>query len=74
MNNPIESLMYDASQFFLYPVLLAIAVLFLHSFYALGSSPGRRDSAGAASGVASNCSRWHANSRNFRWRRSRRWP
>ncbi|MCR6665290.1 MAG: MotA/TolQ/ExbB proton channel family protein [Methyloversatilis sp.] len=36
MNNPIESLMYDASQFFLYPVLLAIAVLFLHSFYALG--------------------------------------
>ena len=37
MNNPIESLMYGASQFFLYPVLLAIAALFIHAFYALGA-------------------------------------
>lgn len=37
MTNPIELAMYDISQFFLYPVLLAIAVLFLHAFYALGA-------------------------------------
>ncbi|WP_028605151.1 MotA/TolQ/ExbB proton channel family protein [Ottowia thiooxydans] len=37
MNNPIESAMYDASQLFLYPVLIAIAVLFVHAFYALGA-------------------------------------
>ncbi|HRO61961.1 MAG TPA: MotA/TolQ/ExbB proton channel family protein [Burkholderiaceae bacterium] len=36
MNNPIESLMYDVGQLFLIPVLLAIAVLFLYAFYALG--------------------------------------
>jgi len=37
MTNPIESAMYDISQLFLYPVLLAIAVLFVHAFYALGA-------------------------------------
>ena len=37
MTNPIEMAMYDISQFFLYPVLLAIAVLFIHAFYALGA-------------------------------------
>ena len=37
MTNPIEMAMYDISQFFLYPVLLAIAVLFVHAFYALGA-------------------------------------
>ena len=29
MTNPIETTMYDISQFFLYPVLLAIAALFV---------------------------------------------
>ena len=37
MSNPIESLMYGVSQIFLYPVLLAIAALFVHAFYALGA-------------------------------------
>jgi len=37
MTNPIESAMYAASQLFLYPVLVAIAVLFVHAFYALGA-------------------------------------
>lgn len=37
MNNPIEITMYGISQLFLYPVLLAIAVLFLYAFYALGA-------------------------------------
>lgn len=37
MSNPIEVLMYDISQYFLYPVLLAISALFLHAFYALGA-------------------------------------
>lgn len=37
MNNPIELAMYGVSQLFLYPVLLAIAVLFLYAFYALGA-------------------------------------
>lgn len=37
MTNPIETTMYDISQFFLYPVLLAIAALFVHAFYALGA-------------------------------------
>ncbi len=37
MGHPIESLMYGASQLFLTPVLLAIAVLFVHAFYALGA-------------------------------------
>jgi len=36
LNSPIESLMYDVSQLFLATVLLAIAVLFLYAFYALG--------------------------------------
>ncbi len=35
--NPIESWMYSASQLFLVPVLLLIAVLFVHAFYALGA-------------------------------------
>ena len=37
MNNPIELTMYGVSQLFLFPVLLAIAVLFLYAFYALGA-------------------------------------
>ena len=37
MTNPIEAAMYGASQLFLYPVLLAIALLFVHAFYALGA-------------------------------------
>lgn len=37
MNLAIEGLMYAASQLFLIPVLLAIGVLFLHAFYALGA-------------------------------------
>lgn len=37
MNNPIEVAMYDISQLFLYPVLVAIAVLFAYAFYALGA-------------------------------------
>lgn len=37
MTNPIEVAMYDISQFFLYPVLIAIAVLFVHAFFALGA-------------------------------------
>ena len=37
MTNPIESMMYGVSQFFLYPVLLAIAGLFVHAVYALGA-------------------------------------
>lgn len=37
MNQAIEGLMYAASQLFLIPVLLAIGVLFLHAFYALGA-------------------------------------
>ena len=37
MTNPIEMAMYDISQFFLYPVLLAIAALFVHAFYALSA-------------------------------------
>jgi len=35
--NPIESAMYSASQLFLVPVLLLIALLFVHAFYALGA-------------------------------------
>ena len=37
MSNPIESMMYGVSQFFLFPVLLAIAALFVHAFYAAGA-------------------------------------
>ena len=37
MNPPIEVAMYDISQLFLYPVLIAIAALFAHAFYALGA-------------------------------------
>ena len=37
MTNPIEMAMYDISQLFLYPVLIAIAALFAHAFYALGA-------------------------------------
>lgn len=37
MNSTIESLMYGVSQLFLLPVLLAIALLFLYAFYALGA-------------------------------------
>ncbi|MHA7598318.1 hypothetical protein ACX12L_00060 [Alicycliphilus sp. T452] len=35
--NPIESAMYSASQLFLMPVLILIALLFVHAFYALGA-------------------------------------
>ena len=37
MSNPLESMMYGVSQFFLFPVLLAIAALFVHAFYAAGA-------------------------------------
>ena len=37
MNTPIEVAMYDITQLFLYPVLIAIAALFTHAFYALGA-------------------------------------
>ena len=37
MNTPLEVAMYDISQLFLYPVLIAIAALFAHAFYALGA-------------------------------------
>lgn len=37
MNTPIETGMYAISQVFLYPVLLAIALLFVYAFYALGA-------------------------------------
>ena len=37
MNTPIEVAMYDISQLFLYPVLIAIAALFAHAFYAVGA-------------------------------------
>lgn len=37
MNTPIESAMYGVSQLFLLPVLLAVALLFLYAFYALGA-------------------------------------
>ena len=37
MSATIETLLYDASQVFLLPVLLAVALLFLYSFYALGA-------------------------------------
>jgi biopolymer transport protein ExbB/TolQ len=37
MSTPIESLMYGTSQLFLLPVLLAIALLFLYAFHALGA-------------------------------------
>ena len=37
MNTPIEVAMYDISQLFLYPVLIAIAALFAHAVYALGA-------------------------------------
>ena len=36
MNNPIEVGMYGVSQWFLYPVLAAIAILFAYAFIALG--------------------------------------
>lgn len=35
--NPIELAMYSASQLFLTPVLILIALLFVHAFYALGA-------------------------------------
>lgn len=37
MLNLIEGLMYEAGQLFLAPVLLAIAVVFLYAFHALGA-------------------------------------
>jgi hypothetical protein len=37
MTHAVESMMYGVSQFFLYPVLLAISALFIHAFYALGA-------------------------------------
>ena len=36
MTNPIEAGMYGISQWFLYPVLIAIAILFAYAFLALG--------------------------------------
>ena len=37
MGNSIGNMMYGLSQLFLIPVLIAIAVLFLYAFYALGA-------------------------------------
>jgi biopolymer transport protein ExbB/TolQ len=37
LNLPIDTLMYSLGQLFLIPVLAAIALLFLHAFYALGA-------------------------------------
>jgi len=37
MSATIETLLYEASQIFLLPVLLAVAGLFLYAFYALGA-------------------------------------
>jgi biopolymer transport protein ExbB/TolQ len=37
LGNSLDSLMYGLSQLFLIPVLLAIALLFLYAFYALGA-------------------------------------
>lgn len=37
MNDPIEAAMYGVSQCFLAPVLIAICLLFLYAFYALGA-------------------------------------
>lgn len=37
MNAALESLLYEASQLFLVPVLLAIAGLFVYAFYAVGA-------------------------------------
>lgn len=37
MGNPLELAMYDLSQIFLMPVLIAIAALFVYAFVALGS-------------------------------------
>lgn len=52
MNATIESLMYDLSQAFLVPVLLAIGLLFLYAFYALGAFAwqARQRRTGAAPG------------------------
>ncbi|MCA0175763.1 MAG: MotA/TolQ/ExbB proton channel family protein [Proteobacteria bacterium] len=37
MINPLEGAMYSISQLFLYPVLLAVALVFAYAFYALGA-------------------------------------
>lgn len=37
LGSGVESLMYNLSQLFLVPVLIAIALLFLYAFYALGA-------------------------------------
>ncbi len=37
LNLPIDTLMYSLGQLFLIPVLAAIALLFLHAFFALGA-------------------------------------
>ncbi len=60
MNGSLENLMYQLGQFFLVPVLLAVAVLFLYAFYALGRfavqawqrRSARGDFAGAQAGFA----------------------
>lgn len=37
MGSSVETAMYDVSQLFLFPVLAAIAVLFVYAFFALGA-------------------------------------
>jgi hypothetical protein len=37
MNASLETLMYELGQVFLFPVLAAVAILFLYAFYALGA-------------------------------------
>lgn len=37
LNTSLETLMYQLGQYFLFPVLLAVGVLFIYGFFALGS-------------------------------------
>ncbi len=52
MSTMIEALLYGVSQIFMLPVLLAVAVLFLYAFYALGGFlwQARQRSRGEAAG------------------------
>ena len=52
MSNPIEVGMYGVSQWFLYPVLVTIAILFAYAFIALG---GFLWQAWQRSGARRNC-------------------
>jgi hypothetical protein len=76
MNQAIEGLMYAASQLFLIPVLLAIGVLFLHAFHALGAFlwQARQRRVGLAAGFELiEARRQDPACGLLTWRRSR-WP